>query len=55
MTYKEGFVTGFYITIIIAVLSPISQFIATEIISPDYFNNVIRYSVKQEICRSRKL
>ncbi|HMQ67833.1 MAG TPA: DUF4199 domain-containing protein [Ignavibacteria bacterium] len=47
MTYKEGFVTGFYITIIIAILSPISQFIATEIISPDYFNNVIRFSVKQ--------
>lgn len=47
MTYKEGFVTGFYITTIIAILSPISQFIATEIISPEYFNNVIRFSVKQ--------
>jgi hypothetical protein len=49
MTYKEAFTTGFLVTVIIAVLSPISQFIATEIISPDYFSNIIRFNVKNEI------
>lgn len=48
MTYKEAFKTGFLITLIIALFSPISQFITTELISPDYFPNMIRYSVMQE-------
>lgn len=46
MTYKEAFKTGFYITVIIAVLSPISQYITTEIISREFFTNAIRFNVK---------
>ena len=47
MTFKEGFISGMIITIIVAVLSPISQIIVHQIISPDYFNNVIQYSLEQ--------
>jgi len=45
MTYKQGFISGLIISIIVTVFSPITQYITSEIISPDYFNNVIEYSV----------
>ena len=45
MTYKQGFVTGLIITLIVTVLSPLIQFITSTIISPDYFANAIKYSV----------
>ena len=45
MSYKQGFVSGLIITLIVAALSPLTQFITSEFISPDYFSNVIEYSV----------
>jgi hypothetical protein len=46
MSFKQGFITGLFITIIVACLSPITQWIITYVISPEYFPNVIEYSVK---------
>jgi len=46
MTYKQGFVSGLIMTFFIVLLSPLSQFITSEIISPDYFKNVIAYAVE---------
>lgn len=37
MTYKQGFVAGLIITLIVTVLSPLIQYISSTIISPDYF------------------
>ena len=45
MTYKQGLKTGIIITIIIAILSPITQSISSLIITPEFFPNVIEYSV----------
>lgn len=45
MTFKEGFLSGLVITIIIVLLSPVSQYIALEFITPEYFSNVIDYTV----------
>ncbi len=45
MTYGQGFKSGILITLFVALLSPLSQFITSTYISPDYFNNVINYSV----------
>ncbi len=45
MSYKQGFITGLVISLIVTVLSPLTQFITATIITPDYFNNVIAYSV----------
>jgi hypothetical protein len=45
MTYREGFKTGLLITVIIAVLSPLVQLIASTLISPDFFTNIIEYTV----------
>ncbi len=45
MSFKQGFVSGLIITGIVVVLSPFTQIIISEVITPEYFNNVIAYSV----------
>ena len=45
MTYLQGFVTGLIITAIVVLLSPLSQYITSTYITPDFFKNVIAYSV----------
>jgi hypothetical protein len=46
MTWKQGFVSGVIISIIIAVLAPLSQWITHAVITPDYFTNAINYAVE---------
>lgn len=46
MTYLQGFICGLVITIFVTVLSPLTQYITTAFIAPEYFPNVINYSVK---------
>src|SRR5690606_2992637 len=45
MTWKQGFFCGLIISIIVAILSPLVQWITATYISPDYFQNVIEFSV----------
>ena len=45
MSYKQGFITGLIITVFVAALSPLTQYITSTIISPEYFPNVIKYVV----------
>lgn len=45
MSYKNGFLSGVIISVIVAVLSPFTQYITVEYITPDFFNNMIEYSV----------
>ncbi len=49
MNYKQGFICGLIITIIITAFSPLTQFITSTIITPEYFPNVIKYSVDQGV------
>lgn len=46
ITWKQGFVAGLIITVIVAVFSPLSQWIISNVISPEYFPNVIKRSVE---------
>lgn len=46
MSYKQGFVSGLIISVFIALLSPLTQWITSTIITPEYFPNVIAYSVE---------
>ncbi len=46
MSYRQGFFCGLIITLIVAILSPLTQYITSEYISPDYFANIIEYSVE---------
>lgn len=45
MTYKKGFLAGLIITFIVALFSPITQYITSTLITQDYFSNVIEYAV----------
>ena len=47
MSYKQGVMAGIIITIFVTILSPLIQLITSTIITPDYFPNVIEYSVNQ--------
>lgn len=46
MTYKQGFITGLVITLIVTLFSPLTQWIISSIITPDYFKNVIQYALE---------
>lgn len=46
MTWKQGFITGIIIGFVISVLAPITQYITHTYISPDYFTNIINYSLE---------
>ncbi len=48
ITWKEGFTSGIVLTIIITILSPLSQFITYKYISPEFFNNVIEQAVQSD-------
>ncbi|MCK6605287.1 MAG: DUF4199 domain-containing protein [Ignavibacteriaceae bacterium] len=45
MSYKQGFISGLIITAIVTILSPLTQYITSVIIVPEYFPNIIRHSV----------
>lgn len=45
MTYKQGFISGAIITLIVTLLGPLVQLMISYIISPDYFTNAIEYTV----------
>jgi hypothetical protein len=46
MTYKQGLIAGILISLFIAILSPLTQWITTYVIKPEYFPNVIKRSVE---------
>ena len=46
MTYRQGLMTGLVITLIIALLSPLTQFLITGVITTEYFPNAIAYAVE---------
>lgn len=46
MTWKQGFVAGLIISIVVAILSPPAQWITHTVITPDYFENATRYAVE---------
>lgn len=49
MTWLQGFVTGVILSVFIALLSPLAQYITHNFITPKYFNNVIEYSVTNDL------
>jgi hypothetical protein len=46
MSYKQGFIAGVILTFFIVLLSPLSQYVTSVWITPDYFPNVIDYTVE---------
>lgn len=48
LTYVQGLMTGLRITLIVALLTPITQWIISNVITPDYFLNAIEYAVESK-------
>jgi hypothetical protein len=48
MSYRQGLVSGIFLSVGITVLTPVSQLITATLITPNYFNNVIAYVVEQK-------
>jgi hypothetical protein len=46
ITYKQGFISGIILSVFIALISPLTQWITSYIITPEYFPNVIKRSVE---------
>ncbi len=49
MSWGQGFKAGLIMTAVIVVLTPISQWLTTTVITPDYFANAIAYGVETEL------
>lgn len=47
MTWKQGFFSGLIIAVVVAILTPVSQWLTHVIISPNYFENVSNFAVTQ--------
>lgn len=54
MNYKQAFVTGVIITVIITLLSPITQYITSVFITPDFFTNAIEYATSTGVMTKEK-
>ena len=48
MDWKQGFVSGIYVTIVVALFSPLVQYIISTFITPDFFKNAINYAVEHK-------
>lgn len=46
MTYMQGLISGTILSLFIALISPLTQWITSYVITPEYFPNVIKRSVE---------
>ncbi|WP_322406454.1 DUF4199 domain-containing protein [Idiomarina sp. PL1-037] len=47
MTWMQGFISGLIVAIVVAILTPVSQWITHVIISPNYFENISNFAVSE--------
>lgn len=48
MTWLQGFVCGLIISLGVAILTPLGQYITSALITPHFFENMIAYTVENE-------
>ncbi len=46
MNYKQGVISGLIITLIVTLFTPVSQYLTSELITPDFSPNAIEYAVQ---------
>lgn len=54
MNYRQGLICGLIISVMVMVLSPVTQWITSVVITPEYFPNVIEYSLKTGYHQTRE-
>lgn len=45
MNWSQGFISGIVVSIVVAVLTPLAQYITHAFITPEYFPNIIDHAV----------
>ena len=45
MSYAQGFMSGLVITAIVTLLSPLTQYITSTVVTPEFFSNATKYAV----------
>jgi hypothetical protein len=45
MSYAQGFMSGLVITVVVTLLSPLTQYITSTFITPQFFPNAIKHAV----------
>lgn len=53
MNFRQGLLASMIITLIVTIFSPLTQWIISTIITPEYFPNVIEYSLKTGYHKTR--
>jgi len=48
MNWRQGFISGVVLSFIVVIFSPITQFITHELITPNYFDQLIALSVESK-------
>lgn len=49
LSYKEAFISGAILTAMVTLLTPLTQYLTSTFITPDYFKNVIAHTVEKEL------
>jgi hypothetical protein len=49
MTWRQGFISGVTLSIVISLLSPLVQYITFTLITPQFFTNIIKYAVENKV------
>jgi hypothetical protein len=49
ISFKQGLISGIIISVIVTLITPLSLYISTNFISPEYFENAIEYSVENKL------
>jgi membrane glycosyltransferase len=54
LSWLQGFISGVILSVFVALLSPLAQYITQNYITPQYFNNVIEYSITNDLMTRNK-
>jgi uncharacterized membrane protein YvlD (DUF360 family) len=49
ISYKQAFIAGVIMSVVIMLFTPLTQYIVSYYITPNYFTNVINYSVANNL------
>lgn len=49
MSWKQGFLSGVVLSVVVSILSPLVQYITYTYITPNFFTNIIKYAVEHKI------
>ena len=52
MSWQQGFLSGAILSIIIAAITPFAQYVVHTFISPEYFKNIISFTVDNELMKA---